>query len=209
MSQKNTPAAIKSSIMIRRASWRRLKAAKLMLKRHKRNFSENHLLECLLRAYLVAWRGKPESSKQARRYNIDGQQYIRRSIYLPQEIYRMAWHRGSHSGESVSRMIDFAIRHYLPAILARHLAVSPKTYFENRNSEYWRRRWYLRKNSRPACFLNYEDSGDSPAEGFQKWTQNLVIRRDNIPEIPPWDLRSCYAYLYHSELAIYAPPRQA
>lgn len=192
--------------MIRRASFRRLQAACRILKRNRRNFSENHILCALLKEYLKSWRGKAAGAKGSRRYNLTGKKYIRRALYPQYALYRAAWLRGSHSGESVSRMIDFSIRCILPRILANLLAVLPKSRYETRNSEYWRRRWYGRKKPLPQLFLNYGECGSIIENHGQIWEQTLKFRPSNATDIPPWDLRSCFAYLYHGENAIYAPP---
>lgn len=209
MMYTHTKAKIKTSVMIRKSSYRRLQAARYILKRNRRNLSENYFLSELLREYLKSWRGLPTPAKVPRRYNLAGKQYIRRALYSGLALYRAAWLRGSHSGESISRMIDFSIRHILPRLLARLLAAVPKSFYETRNSEFWRRRWYCRKNACPRFFLNYEECGSKPENQGLVWRQTLNITSSTSIDIPPWDLRSCFAYLYHGENAIYAPPQMA
>lgn len=182
--------------MIRKRSWRRLQAVIKILRKNRLILSENRLIGDLLEEYLKAWRGKVRATKQARRYNLRGQDYIRRAIYLRNSLYHAAWQHGTYSGESISRMVDFALRYYLPALLAQYLAVPPKSYYETRNSEYWRRRWYLRKSHRPTAFLNYSQIATEVLEGGWEWIQKIALSRDNTPEVPPWDPRSCFAYLY-------------
>lgn len=201
-----TREKIKTSITIRKSSYRRLQAACRVLKRNRRYFSENRILCELLKAYLKAWRGKPASTRGPRRYNLTGKKYAGRAIYLEYTLYRAAWFRGSHSGESVSRMIDFSIRHLLPRVLASLLVVAPKSPCETKNSEYWRRRWYCRKRPRPEIFLNYVEYGSGIENRGQIWNQTLNLRQSNHIDIPPWDLKSCFAYLYNGENAIYTPP---
>lgn len=192
--------------MVREASWRRLRAACNILSRNKQNFSENYLLKELLREYLITWRGKMKSTGRTRRYNLTGKKYVRRAIYINYSLYRAAWQRSSHSGESVSRMVDFAVRCILPRVLARLLAVAPKSYFENQNSEYWRRRWFCRKIVRQEIFLNYSEYSKQGSNHSHEWVQITTLRPSGVKYIPPWDLRSCFAYLYHGESAIYTPP---
>lgn len=192
--------------MIREISFRRLKAACHILKRNKRYISENYIICELLNEYLKIWRGKPTATKRSRRYNLLGKTYIRRAIYLKCELYRAAWLRGSHSGESISRMIDFSIRYFLPRLMTRLLVVSPKSACETRISEYWRRRWYCGKKARPPFFLNYEEHGSPTENRGLIWCQTLKFKHYSGMDIPPWDLRSCFAYLYHGDNAIYTPP---
>ena len=192
--------------MLRAASHRRLAAACRILRRNRRHFSENYVLGRLLEEYLKAWRGKPAAAHGPRRYNLIGQTYIRRGFYVKLRLYRAAWMLGSHSGESISRMVDFSVRHILPRLLANLLVVPPKSESETRNSEYWRRRWYCRKGPRRMIFLNYVEVGSNTGERGFTWSQTMTVKLSQVKEIAPWDMNSCFAYLYHGENAIYAPP---
>jgi len=206
MGNKSAQNMIKTTVMIRAASWRRLRAARHILRRNRRKMSENQILIELLTAYFTEWNGEAPCTNGARRYNIRGCGYVRRGLYLSRKLYRATWQRGSHSGESVSQMIDYAIRYYLPVMLGKFLNVLPKSPNETVNSEYWRRRWFLRKILLRPIFYNYTESSVVSKEFTHSWTQNLQIENNFEEELAPWDLRSPFAYLYHSENAIYTPP---
>jgi hypothetical protein len=76
--------------------------------------------------------------------------------YVDKVLYRVLAERALHSGESVSRMLDFAIRHYLPRLLEQSLR-NPYTrdVRGQRNFSYWDSRYQRRRNKRPDLFIIY------------------------------------------------------
>jgi len=125
-----------TSVTMRAASRRRFHAALKVLRRKGVCWSESELLRRLAKTYLRHWIGRYLKSATARRYNltIEGEKYVRMPWYVDQMLYAILWQRAIHSGESISRMFDFAIRHYLPRLMEEHLrspllsaTLTPKT----------------------------------------------------------------------------------
>ncbi len=86
-------------------------------------WSESDLLHRLAMFYLQSWRGNKLKSATARRYNdpvTDGK-YERVSWYMSKVLYSILWERAIHSGMSISRILEFAVRNYLRRLLEETL----------------------------------------------------------------------------------------
>lgn len=147
-----------TSVSVRASSFRRLKAALKVARRNGLDWSESELLRRLAKLYLQAWRGTGLKSATARRYNrvTEAQKYRRIPWYIDRVLYAVLWERSIHSGESVSRILDFAIRHYTPrlleGVLRNRYARHPRA---QRNFFYWQARYDKRQNLRPDLFITY------------------------------------------------------
>lgn len=147
-----------TSVSLRQCSARRLKAALKIVKRSGVDWSESEFLRRLAKLYLQAWRGGGKRTALARRYNkvLADQKYCRMPWYVDKVLYRVLAERALHSGESVSRMLDFAIRHYLPRLLEQSLrnpySRHPRA---QRNFAYWESRYRRRHNQKPDLFITY------------------------------------------------------
>lgn len=102
-----------TSVSLRKDSFQRLKVAQKMLSGKAIFLSEQAMFRGLIRLYLNKWRGGGCRTGGLRRYNLKGKGYLVKPLYLEMELAFRAWGRAVHSGVSVSRMLDFAIRHYL------------------------------------------------------------------------------------------------
>lgn len=148
-----------TSVSVRPGSFRRLKAALRIARRNGLDWSESELLRRLAKLYLQAWRGRGLKSASARRYNrqTGDQRYCRIPWYVDKILYAVLWERSVHSGESVSRMLDFAIRHYtrrlLEGALSNPYSRHPRA---QRNFAYWQARQERRRNPRPDLFITYQ-----------------------------------------------------
>jgi hypothetical protein len=148
-----------TSITLRKQSKRRLKAALKILSRNGIVWSESELLRRLAKMYLGAWRGKKEKPTCLRRYNVSfkGKRYVRVSWYIQEVLHAILTERSDHSRESVSRMMDFAIRVYTPQLLEEVLREPPAKHCRGmKNARYWQLRWERRKKSLPQIFITYE-----------------------------------------------------
>lgn len=147
-----------TSVSLRASSARRLKAALKIVKRNGLAWSESELLRRLAKLYLQAWRGGGKRTATARRYNkpLADHKYCRMPWYVDKVLYRVLAERALHSGESVSRMLDFAIRRYLPRLLEQSLR-NPYTrdVRGQRNFSYWDSRYQRRRNKQPDLFITY------------------------------------------------------
>lgn len=103
-----------TSVSLRKESFQRLKVAQKTLSGKAIFRSEQAMFRGLIRLYLNKWRGGGGRTGGLRRYNLRGKEYLVKPLYLEMELAFRAWGRAVHSGVSVSRMLDFAIRHYLP-----------------------------------------------------------------------------------------------
>ncbi len=148
-----------TSVSLRPGSKRRLKAALHILARNGIVWSESELLKRLAKAYLRHWRGRKKKSASLRRKNasIAGIRYVRVPWYVNQVLYAALHERALHSGESVSRMLDFAIRHYMPRLMEEYL--SQPTWgcaFAHRNLKFWQIRYKGRRNPRSEILITYQ-----------------------------------------------------
>lgn len=103
-----------TSVSLRKDSFQRLKVAQNMLSGKAIFLSEQAMFRGLIRLYLNKWRGGGSRTSVLRRYNLKRKGYLVKPLYLEMELAFRAWGRAVHSGVSVSRMLDFAIRHFLP-----------------------------------------------------------------------------------------------
>lgn len=142
-----------TSVTLRKSTVRRLNAMRRLLKRNGISFSESRLFEELLRLYLRHWRGTGKKPAWLRRYNLDGKHYRIRPLYINRVLHAAATQRAMHTGESLSRMLDLAIRIYarrfLESVLGSH----------GRVPEPIRRIWhsrYLSRRLREPFFISYK-----------------------------------------------------
>jgi hypothetical protein len=175
-----------TSVSLRHKSARRLKAALKLVRSRGIEWSESELLHRLAKLYLQAWRGRGTLTVNARRYNheLRNHRYCRMAWYIDKMLYRILWQRAIHSGESISRMLDFAIQHYMPRLLE---AVLTNPYSRNRSAQrnfaYWQARQERRSNKRPGVFINYQCVTRENSELVLEYTQRYVIFTNSTP--PP------------------------
>lgn len=188
----------KTSVSIRGTSFRRLKAALRILQRNRMDLSEHELCRRLLGIYLKLGKGSGGKAEHARRYNIVGMNYVRRAAYFNHGLYSILWQRGTHRGESISRMLDFAIRNYLPQVIEELLDVSPYSPRLTRNTPYWRERHcnrFNRKKTYRSGFLTYASNTSKHQNAELKWEQQVDFRSSNYRPVPVSSPKSPYFYL--------------
>lgn len=198
MDKVSTQQSHKTSVSLRKASYRRLQAGQKILARNKRILSEQELIRQLLAIYTKTWRGKGPKSQTARRYNVKGMGYVRRAAYFNHAFYAILWQRGTHTGESISRMLDFAIRNYLPQLIEQLLAVLPLARHVTKNSGYWRERHctrFGRKKAVRSGFLTYASNTIENFQANMQWDQKATFHSLPYTPIPLTSPRSPYFYL--------------
>lgn len=173
-----------TSISLRPASKRRLTAARKILLRNGIAWSESELLRRLAKVYLRHWRGTRLKSATARRYNrsTKGEKYVRVAWYADRLLYSILWQRAIHSGESISRMLDFSIRMFLPRLLEEYLRTPmPGCRRASRNSAYWQRRFMRRPNPQPEIFITYQCETEINApSGLRYWQAYKILRKNQL-----------------------------
>ncbi len=177
----------KTSVSLPVASARRTLAAGRILSRNGIKLSEQEILRRLLKLYLKNWRGRRLKSDTPRRYNQSAGLYTIRPLYIDQVLYSAAWERAIHSGESVSRMLDFAIRTYLPRLLESLLSSSQRIgQTRPYNAAYWRKRLLARKAQYPDFFINYRcqtHENNNQVLEYQQRTE--IISKTGLS---PWEI---------------------
>ena len=166
-----------TSVSLRSGSKRRLKAARKVLSRNGVEWSESELLKQLAKVFLRHWRGEKLKSASARRYNDSvGVPYVRMAWYVNKVLYSVLWQRAIHSGESISRMLDFAIRTYMPRLLEEVLR-SPVLDCRRaqRNHKYWQARYGRRHSPRLEVFVTYQCRTDHNFSGGLKYVEEYRI----------------------------------
>lgn len=171
-----------TSVSLRKVSRRRFWAALKILRRNGVPWSESELLRRLAKLYLRHWRGRGVKSATARRYNREfaGEKYVRVAWYVDRVLYAVLWERSVHTGESISRQLDFAIRHYMPRLLEEFLSSPmPGSARARRNHTYWRNRLEKRPHPQPDVFITYECCTAENSHSALRYAQEYRIYRKN------------------------------
>ncbi len=157
-----------TSVTLRARSVRRVRAVRKLLLRAGIEFSESRVMDELLRLYLRLWRGHGAKPATLRRYNVDGHAYKIRPFYLNRVLHAAATQRAMHSGESLSRMLDFAIRFYSRRLVEGFLSSS--RFLTPSQRDYWGGR-YRRRRHREAYFISYACKTEKNHEADLCWSQ--------------------------------------
>jgi hypothetical protein len=160
-----------TSVSLPQVAYRRLTAARRIFARHGVIYSDQEIYRRLFKHYLKNWRGRGRKTNGLRRYNCDGKSYEVHALYINQMLHAALWQRATHSGESVSRMLDVAIRVYLPRLLEEILRYSSSI----RNGAYWAARYLRRKDQYPEFFINYQCRTERNDSKGLKYLQKVVI----------------------------------
>lgn len=159
-------------------------AARKILLRNGIIWSESELLRRLAKLYLRHWRGSRLKSATARRYNrsIRGEKYVRVAWYADRMLYSILWQRAVHSGESISRMLDFSIRMYLSRLMEECLrSPMPHVAAACRNSRYWQGRYERRRRPQLDVFITYQCKTEfnSPS-GLRYWQEYRIFGKNQL-----------------------------
>lgn len=177
-------SSYQTSVTLRKSSIRRVRAARWILSRNDFHFSEQSMFSWLLKLYLIHWKGCGRKPACLRRYNIDGRVYQIRPLCINQVLHAAVVERAMHSGESVSRMLDFAIRTYLPRLIEEVLSGS-RELRHARDKQYWKQR-YARRLNTASVFISYRSFTQINSKKGLHWWQNTEI----IPKtgLSPWQI---------------------
>ena len=173
-----------TSVSLRRRSKRRLMAARNILERNGLFWSDSRILSAIAKLYLVRWKGRGQKSATARRYNRKvSKRYVRMAWYCERELYATLWQRTLHSGQSVSRILDLAIRVYMPRLLETILSQNVRTdSVGSRNLRYWQNRYKLRRNPQPPVFVSYQCKTEINRQDILRYVQEYrLIAHNSIP----------------------------
>ena len=173
---------LKTSISLPRASYRRLQAARAILTRHGIHYSDQEVYRRLFKFFLKNWRGRGLKTNGLRRYNADGKSYEIHPLYINQVLHAALHQRSVHSGESISRMLDAAIRIYLPRLLESLLG-------QDNNSGYWGARYLRRRHRYPDFFINYTcrtRQNDERQLEYEQYTE--IISKSDLSPMQIWNL---------------------
>ncbi len=166
-----------TSVSLREKSYRRLKAAQLIFARHGIKWGEGEIISRLCKETVLRWRSGGPWTVSARRYNIqtDEIKYVIRPWRVDKNLYGVLWQRTIHSGESVSRFVDFAIRVFMPRFVEMYLH-SPRrgSAFSARNHHFWAAR-YARRKSFPDYFINYQKATEKNENGGLETARKAVL----------------------------------
>ena len=174
----------KTSVSLPDSAYRRLLAAKKMLSRNGIRFSDHEIYRRLFKEYLKNWRGRGLKTNGLRRYNREGQAYAIHPLYINQVLYASLWQRALHSGESISRMLDVAIRVYLPRLLETLLCAQ-----DLRNSRYWNQRLARRKRQYADFFINYTCHTENNNGRILEYCQKAeIISKADLSVMEIWQL---------------------
>lgn len=173
-----------TSVSLREKSYRRVIAVEKLLNRKGVFWSKQEIYRRLLRLYLAKWRGNGLKSDTLRRYNKDAMEYGVFPLYINRVLHSLLVQRAQHSGESISRMLDFAIRNYTGRLLEEVLS-KPGPGRAPKNTEYWARRHNRRKLFLP-FFINYQCKTEKNGKLNFVYTQTaeIILKKGlSIPEI--------------------------
>ncbi len=178
----------KTSISLPGVSYRRMCAARKVFARNGIRYSEQEIYRRLFKDFLKNWRGHGKKANSLRRYNADGKAYEIHPLYINQVLYAALWQRALHSGESISRMLDVAIRVYLPRMLEDLLRS-----VNSPNSRYWMARYGRRVRQYPDFFINYLcQTRSNDGNGLEYLQSVQIISKADCGPMQIWDLlHSC------------------
>jgi hypothetical protein len=180
---------MKTSVSLPRESYRRLCAARKIFARNGIRYSEQEIYRRLFKLFLKNWRGRGVKTNGLRRYNADGKSFEVHPLYINQVLYAALWQRALHSGESISRMLDVAIRVYLRQLLESLLSTPEPQGTSVRNASYWMARYSLRNRQAPDFFINYLCHTRNNDPSGLEYSQSMeIISKADLSPMQIWDL---------------------
>lgn len=154
MTHADLSAIRHTSVTIRAALRQRLREGEAELLQRGIRFSEQRLLRECIRLALRLWHGRKEIASRNRKYNRRRGPYLIIPFYATEALRRVAHARCHHSGMSFSRLVDFAVAHYLPRVVEYWLRFDDR----DRNKAdvaLWKER-YERRGNREDFIISYE-----------------------------------------------------
>jgi hypothetical protein len=167
-----------TSVTIRKNVHSCLKKAVSMLAERGLQFSEQRLMRECLRLALHLWRGQRGKARRNKRYNRKLGSYEIVPFYTTEALRSVAWLRCHHSGMSLSRLMDFAIRHYLDRVVEGWLSVD----YVGRAEEdiaVWKAK-YEKRRPAPGFIISYDN--------LTHKNDRIVLMFEERMEFKPWPL---------------------
>jgi len=153
-----------------------LKLGTAQLKSRGFHFSEQRLMKECLRFALKFWRGRKGKSTRNRKYNKRIGPYEIMPFYTSEALRAVAWARCHQAGISLSRIMDFAVRVYLPRVIESWCCLAYRE--EDRvDAQAWQD-LYAKRLNRTAFVISYQSK-------TSKNDQNR-LRYEEMTEIHPW-----------------------
>ena len=179
----------RSSVSLPARAYRKICAARLVFSRNGFFFSDQEIYRWLLKFYLSHWRGDGVKTNGLRRYNVRGKAYEIHPLYINQMLHAAIWQRALHSGESVSRMLDVAIRIYLPRLLEQILGTPRWSKISERNKLFWAARFRRRRHVYQDVFINYYCKTSHNYRGMLEYSQKVcMIPKTGLTPAQIWHL---------------------
>lgn len=179
---------LKTSVSLPHVSYRRLQVAQKIFARNGIHYSEQEVFRRLFKFFLKNWRGRGQKTNGLRRYNAEGKSFQIRPLYVNQVLYAALWQRALHSGESVSRMLDVAIRLYLARLLESLIGQSDGFGNFKGNSAYWAARYARRNRQYSDFFINYSCRTQSNDAERLEYVQTVdIISKANLSVMEIWN----------------------
>ncbi|MBX3721474.1 MAG: hypothetical protein KF713_06505 [Turneriella sp.] len=145
MKHRDISPARPTSVTMRSAIRATLKDAQTRLSAGGMNFSEQRLMRECLRLALRFWRGRRGMASRSRRYNARSGPYEIAPFYSTEALRQVSMLRCHHSGISLSRLMDFAVRHYLARVVESWLSV-PFIGRDMTEVEFWKSKYAKRRH---------------------------------------------------------------
>lgn len=180
---------LKTSVSLPRNAYRRVLATRAIFARNGILYSEQEIYRRLFKLYLQNWHGRGSKTNGLRRYNANGKAYEIHPLYINQVLHAALSQRAQHSGESLSRMLDVAIRIYVPRLLESLLHDEPPWSVSSANHRYWVARYARRARHYSDCFINYECQTLNNNPGSLEFRQKTqIVLKSDLSLMEIWEL---------------------
>lgn len=154
MKHIDTSPARHTSVTMRVSTHAALKQGVRILAERKIEFSEQQLMRECLRIAIRLWRGRRQIAGRNKKYNRCTGPYEIVPFYTTEALRRAAWARCHHSGIALSRLMDFAISHYLQRVLEYWLRFDYR-WRDHSDVKFWRAK-YARRRHVSDFVISYE-----------------------------------------------------
>ena len=146
------------------------------LNAHGIEFSAQRVMRECFRIALKLWRGRGPIADRTKTYNPCAGPCVIVPYYTTESMRSASWARCHHAGISHSRMMDFALRTYLPRVLEYWLSGVPHGR-DKKDAAFWAAR-YARRLNGESFLISYK------ATEFRN--DGIVLNYAEKTEIIPW-----------------------
>lgn len=174
MTHHDRSAIRRTSVTIRTSNRALLREASKSMRNRGVNFSEQRLMRECLRVTLKFWRGHKDRAARNKRYNYRTGPYEIAPFYTTEALRSVAWTRCHQAGISLSRVIDFAVRFYLPRVMEYWLRYAYRDQ-DRADAELWAAR-YQQRLHRDDFVISYEHRVVQNTETTLEFWEKTEIR---------------------------------